>query len=51
MKQRHVLVAKDGPDENIIKLKPPLCFTKANVDTFISTFRQALNATKFQSSL
>ncbi|RDD38979.1 Ethanolamine-phosphate phospho-lyase [Trichoplax sp. H2] len=46
MKEKHVLIAKDGPDRNIIKLKPPLCFTKANVDTFIATFKQALNNLK-----
>lgn len=51
MKQKHVLVASDGPDRNIIKLKPPLCFTNANVDTFISNFRQALNAIKVKSRL
>lgn len=31
-----VLMQADGPDENVIKMKPPLVFTRENVDRVIS---------------
>lgn len=33
-----VLCGTDGPHHNVLKLRPPLCFTRADVDLFISTF-------------
>ncbi len=35
MRQKGVLLSTDGPDENVIKIKPPLCFDKENVDFVI----------------
>jgi 4-aminobutyrate aminotransferase-like enzyme len=32
MKKRRVLLSTDGPDENIIKIKPPIIFNKQNAD-------------------
>lgn len=42
MKNNHILLSADGPDVNVIKLKPPMVFTKANVDEFISLFDKIL---------
>ncbi|XP_052868794.1 alanine--glyoxylate aminotransferase 2-like [Anopheles cruzii] len=43
MKTMHrVLVSSDGPDDNVVKLKPPMVFTKANVDEFLVGFRECL---------
>jgi 4-aminobutyrate aminotransferase-like enzyme len=28
LRKRHILVSTDGPRDNVIKSKPPLCFTK-----------------------
>lgn len=36
MKEQFVLCSTDGPHNNVIKVKPPLCFNKSNVDEFIS---------------
>ncbi|MFW9918613.1 MAG: aminotransferase class III-fold pyridoxal phosphate-dependent enzyme [Candidatus Thorarchaeota archaeon] len=36
MKQMGVLLSVDGPLHNVLKIKPPLCFTKENVDEVIS---------------
>ena len=37
-----VLVSKDGPDNNVIKIKPPLVFSKKNVDTLVNSLNKAL---------
>ena len=33
LRKRHVLVGTDGPFNNVIKIKPPLSFNKANAET------------------
>ena len=35
MKARRVLITTDGPKVNVLKMKPPLVFSKANVDHFM----------------
>ena len=35
LKQHFILTGTDGPYENVLKIKPPLCFTKSNTDFFI----------------
>lgn len=43
MKQLHkVLVSSDGPNDNVIKLKPPMCFNRENADEFLLAFRECL---------
>ncbi len=42
MKQEGVLISADGPLRNVLKIKPPLCFTEENVDQFTSTLEQVL---------
>lgn len=42
MKNNRILISADGPDVNVIKLKPPMVFTKQNVDSFISLFDEIL---------
>ena len=39
-----VLVSRDGPDENVIKVKPPLVFSKENVDTLATALEKGLEA-------
>ncbi len=36
LKESGILVGTDGPKNSVIKIKPPLCFTYANVDRFVS---------------
>ncbi len=43
LRYNNVVISRDGPDENVIKVKPPLVFSKANVDTLVSTMRLALD--------
>ncbi len=42
MKEKYILLSTDGPFDNVIKSKPPLCFTKKNVDQVVSTLRECL---------
>ena len=32
LRNRHILVSTDGPGDNVIKMKPPMCFTKENAE-------------------
>lgn len=44
MKQVHqILVSSDGPNDNVIKLKPPMCFNQENADEFLLAFRESLS--------
>jgi len=37
-----ILLSSDGPNHNVIKLKPPMCFSRDDVDCMCSAFEQAL---------
>ena len=44
MKNVHkILVSSDGPDDNVIKLKPPMVFSIENADEFLYAFRECLS--------
>ncbi|NQZ44962.1 MAG: aminotransferase class III-fold pyridoxal phosphate-dependent enzyme [Flavobacteriaceae bacterium] len=36
LREQHILISTDGPYDNVLKSKPPLCFSKANVDTVVT---------------
>jgi 4-aminobutyrate aminotransferase-like enzyme len=36
MKERGILLSTDGPDDNVIKIKPPMCFTIEDADRVVS---------------
>lgn len=37
-----ILVSSDGPDANVIKLKPPMVFTVADADRFLIAFKRMI---------
>ena len=39
MRENHILISTDGPFDNVIKIKPPLSFTKNDVDKVIAVLR------------
>lgn len=41
-RDKQILISTDGPFDSVIKSKPPLCFTKDNVDQVIETLRNIL---------
>jgi len=42
LRNRFILVGTDGPHENVLKIKPPLCFTKENADWFVMQLGEIL---------
>lgn len=42
MKEEYILVSSDGPDRNVLKLKPPLVFSHENVDHFVKILDEVL---------
>ena len=42
MKQNGILMSTDGPDNNVIKIKPPLVFSKEDADFLIQTLTRVL---------
>jgi 4-aminobutyrate aminotransferase-like enzyme len=46
MRQYGVLMSTDGPFYNVLKIKPPMCFDRKNVDLMISLLEKALKSLK-----
>lgn len=44
MKARHVLLSTDGPDDNVLKIKPPIVFSRANAEEFLEKLDGVLGA-------
>ncbi len=42
LKAEYILVGTDGPFENVIKIKPPLCFNPKDADVFLRALETAL---------
>ena len=38
LRDKGILISADGPDENVLKIKPPLVITKEDVDHFMEIF-------------
>ena len=44
MRQNGVLMSKIGEHDNVLKLRPPLCFSKDNADQLVETLDRVLEA-------
>ncbi|WP_130618876.1 aminotransferase class III-fold pyridoxal phosphate-dependent enzyme [Dyella amyloliquefaciens] len=42
MKARHILLSTDGPDDNVLKIKPPIVFSEAHAEEFLGKLEHAL---------
>jgi ethanolamine-phosphate phospho-lyase len=42
LKEQNILIGTDGPFDNTLKIKPPLCFSQANADELLEAIDQAL---------
>ena len=42
MREKHILVSTDGPSDNVLKMKPPLCFGKDDADRFVQELHEVL---------
>jgi 4-aminobutyrate aminotransferase-like enzyme len=43
MRDRGILVSTDGPFHNVLKIKPPMCFTARDADHLVSTLDAILD--------
>jgi 4-aminobutyrate aminotransferase-like enzyme len=42
MKEHGILISTDGPDHNVLKIKPPMVFTNDNADQLVGTLNKLL---------
>jgi 4-aminobutyrate aminotransferase-like enzyme/Ser/Thr protein kinase RdoA (MazF antagonist) len=42
MKERFILMSIDGPDNNVLKIKPPIVFSKEDADVVLSNLREVM---------
>lgn len=50
MRERLILVSRDGPKANVLKFKPPLVFSKVDVDTLIDNLKATFSEITFSST-
>ena len=43
LRNKKILVGTDGPFNNVIKSKPPLCFTKENAESVVRNIELIIN--------
>jgi 4-aminobutyrate aminotransferase-like enzyme len=46
MRERLILISRDGPKHNVLKIKPPIVFNNSNVDTLIENLKKVLDEIK-----
>lgn len=51
LRDHGVLVSTDGPHDNVLKIKPPLCFTRADGERLVETLRRGLREDGAQPDL
>lgn len=44
MRNQHILISTDGPADNVLKTKPPLCFTKENAQLVVEKIEKILES-------
>ena len=42
LREAGILVGTDGPDDNVIKIKPPICFDSLNLERFLTVLEEQL---------
>jgi 4-aminobutyrate aminotransferase-like enzyme len=50
LREKRVLISAAGPEGNILKIRPPLPFSMANADQFLSTLETVLAATHVKAA-
>jgi len=48
LREHRILLSTDGPQENVLKIKPPLVFTTADADHLVSTMDRILEEEEFR---
>lgn len=42
LREKFILISTDGPYDNVLKIKPPLCFTEQNADVLVRAIEELL---------
>jgi 4-aminobutyrate aminotransferase-like enzyme len=42
MREHGILISTDGPDHNVLKIKPPICFSETDADRLVGTLDAVL---------
>lgn len=50
LRDRNILIGTDGPFDNVLKIKPPICFTKENADELAGNIDEILQKSQNQIS-
>jgi 4-aminobutyrate aminotransferase-like enzyme len=48
MKDHGILISTDGPMENVLKMKPPMVWTRANAEQTVDTLDKILSEDRLQ---
>jgi 4-aminobutyrate aminotransferase-like enzyme len=48
MKEKGVLLSTDGPDGNVVKIKPPLVFSKPDAELFFDRLENVLGENRLR---
>ena len=51
LRAHHILISTDGPHNNVLKIKPPICFNKHNVETLVNTIELLLNSLQISNAI
>ena len=51
LREKNILTGLEGPSENVIKIRPPLCLNKEDVFSFIRVFSEVLSDTSLNNEL
>ena len=51
MKEQHILMSTDGPDHNVVKIKPPMVFSKINAEELLARLERVLQERLFSIHL
>ena len=51
LREKRILVGLEGPYDNVIKIRPPLCVDKDDINTFLKFFSNILEETFLKLSL
>jgi len=46
LRENRVLIGVTGPDENVLKIRPPLVFEEAHADILLEAMKAALEETQ-----
>jgi 4-aminobutyrate aminotransferase-like enzyme len=49
LREKRILISAAGPNANVLKVRPPLVFSKANADMFLSAVDESLSRTQTQA--